>query len=43
MRRSIATAFMLAAALPAAAESLNHPSGTQGVLLIDKLGGHVRF
>ena len=43
MLRSIAVVLVLAAALPAAAESLNHPSGTQGVLLIDKLGGHVRF
>ena len=30
-------------ALSAAGESLNHTTGTQGVLLIDKLGGHVRF
>ena len=43
MLRSIVTVFVLAAALPAAAESLNHPTGTQGVLLVDKLGGHVRF
>ncbi len=45
MLRSIATGLALAltAALPVAAESLNHPTGTQGVLLIDKLGGHVRF
>ena len=43
MLRSITTVFVLAAALPAAAESLNHTTGTQGVLLIDKLGGHVRF
>ena len=43
MLRSIATVLALAAALPAAAESLNHPTGTQGLLLIDKLGGHVRF
>jgi DNA-binding beta-propeller fold protein YncE len=43
MLRSIAAAFALAAALPSAAESLNHTTGTQGVLLIDKLGGHVRF
>jgi DNA-binding beta-propeller fold protein YncE len=43
MLRSIATVFALAAALSAAGESLNHPTGRQGVLLIDKLGGHVRF
>lgn len=45
MFRSIATslALALAAALPVAAESLNHPTGMQGVLLVDKLGGHVRF
>ena len=43
MLRSIATVLALAAALPVAAESLNHTTGTQGVLLIDKLGGHVRF
>ncbi len=43
MLRSIATALALAATLPAAGESLNHTTGTQGVLLIDKLGGHVRF
>jgi YVTN family beta-propeller protein len=43
MLRSIATVFALAAALPAAADSLNHPTGTQGLLLVDKLGGHVRF
>ena len=43
MLRSIATFCALAAALPALADSLNHTTGTQGVLLIDKLGGHVRF
>jgi YVTN family beta-propeller protein len=43
MLRSIAAVFALAAALPSAAESLNHTTGTEGVLLIDKLGGHVRF
>jgi YVTN family beta-propeller protein len=43
MLRSIATVFALMAALSAAAESLNHPTGTQGLLLVDKLGGHVRF
>ena len=43
MLRSIATVFALAAALPALGESLNHTTGTEGLLLIDKLGGHVRF
>jgi YVTN family beta-propeller protein len=43
MLRSAVTALALAATLPAASESLNHPTGTQGLLLIDKLGGHVRF
>jgi YVTN family beta-propeller protein len=32
-----------AAAFAAAGESLNHTTGTRGLLLIDKLGGHVRF
>jgi YVTN family beta-propeller protein len=45
MLRSIATGLALAltAASPAFGQSLNHTTGTQGVLLIDKLGGHVRF
>jgi YVTN family beta-propeller protein len=43
MLRSIATGLALAAALPAFGDSLNHTTGTQGLLLIDKLGGHVRF
>ena len=43
MFRSIAIAAALSAALPAAAESLNHTTGTDGLLLVDKLGGHVRF
>jgi YVTN family beta-propeller protein len=43
MLRSIAAALALAAALPVLGESLNHTTGTQGVLLIDKLGGHARF
>ena len=43
MLRSIATVFTLAAALPVLGDSLNHTTGTQGLLLIDKLGGHVRF
>ena len=43
MLRSIATLCAWAAVLPALGDSLNHTTGTQGVLLIDKLGGHVRF
>jgi YVTN family beta-propeller protein len=43
MLRSVAKLLAVAAALPAAAEGLNHTTGTQGLLLIDKLGGHVRF
>jgi YVTN family beta-propeller protein len=43
MLRSLALGLTLAAAAPALGASLNHPTGTQGVLLIDKLGGHVRF
>ena len=45
MFRSIAPGLVLtfAAALPALGDSLNHTTGTQGVLLIDKLGGHARF
>lgn len=42
MLRTIALTLTLAA-LPAAAESLNHTTGTDGVLMIDKLAGHVRF
>jgi YVTN family beta-propeller protein len=41
--RAAATIFALATALSASAESLNHTTGTEGVLLVDKLGGHVRF
>jgi YVTN family beta-propeller protein len=43
MLRSIATLLALAAALPAGADSPNHTTGTEGLLLVDKLGGHVRF
>jgi YVTN family beta-propeller protein len=43
MLRAAATAFVLTTALSAAGESLNHTTGTQGLLLVDKLGGHVRF
>ncbi|HJR68448.1 MAG TPA: hypothetical protein VKA43_00225 [Gammaproteobacteria bacterium] len=48
MLRSVVTVLLLALAsslvtLTAAGESLNHTTGTQGLLLIDKLGGHARF
>jgi YVTN family beta-propeller protein len=43
MLRSIATVLALACTLPSAGQSLNHTTGTEGVLLIDKMGGHVRF
>ena len=43
MRRAAITLLSLAAALAASGESLNHPTGTQGLFLVDKLGGHVRF
>jgi YVTN family beta-propeller protein len=43
MRRAALTVLTLAAALSASGESLNHPTGTHGLFLVDKLGGHVRF
>ena len=43
MLRLITAAIGFAIASSGAAESLNHTTGTSGVLLIDKLGGHVRF
>ena len=43
MLRQVGILLALAAALPAASQSLNHTTGTAGLLLIDKLGGHVRF
>lgn len=43
MVRRLITVLAFAAILPAAGESLNHTTGTQGLLLIDKLGAHVRF
>ncbi len=36
-------ALTLAATPAALGESLNHPTGSNGLLLVDKLGGHVRF
>lgn len=41
--RSLSAMALLAVALAAAGKSLNHSTGTQGLLLIDKVGGHVRF
>src|SRR5207248_8484307 len=35
--------FSAAAALFAANSTLNYPTGKQGLLLIDKLGAHIRF
>ena len=43
MLRSVVAALVSVVTLTAAGESLNHTTGTQGLLLIDKLGGHVRF
>jgi DNA-binding beta-propeller fold protein YncE len=43
MVRAIATVWAALAAAPLLAEGLNHTTGTEGLLLIDKLGGHVRF
>ena len=43
MLRSIAPMLAFAAAFPALGESPNHTTGTAGLLLVDKLGGHVRF
>jgi YVTN family beta-propeller protein len=43
MLRTTMALIGLAVSVPAVAESLNHPTGTAGVMLIDKLGGHVRF
>ena len=43
MQRAITAAFGFAMAGWAGAASLNHTTGTAGVLLVDKLGAHVRF
>jgi YVTN family beta-propeller protein len=45
MKNTTLAASLLAAVatFAAAAASLNHSTGTQGLLLIDKVGGHVRF
>jgi DNA-binding beta-propeller fold protein YncE len=43
MLRAVAGAVAVGFAVGAAGEGLNHTTGTEGLLLIDKLGGHVRF
>ena len=46
MRTAVRLAFhvvVLSGCARAAAPELNHPTGTQGLLLIDKLGAHIRF
>jgi YVTN family beta-propeller protein len=43
MRRLVFTIAAGAAVLSAAPNTFNHPTGTEGLLLVDKLGAHVRF
>lgn len=43
MLRTLALLSVLAISAAAAAASLNHSTGNTGLLLIDKVGGHVRF
>jgi YVTN family beta-propeller protein len=43
LTRLLAALAAVAAAAPALAASPNHPTGTNGLLMIDKIGGHVRF
>lgn len=43
MLRAVVALLALAFNLPSVGQSLNHTTGTAGVLLIDKMGGHVRF
>jgi len=43
MLRTLALLSVLAISAAAAAASLNHSTGNAGLLLIDKVGGHVRF
>ena len=38
-----ALVFLSPLALVAAGDAPNHPTGTTGLLMVDKLGGHVRF
>jgi YVTN family beta-propeller protein len=43
IKKLFVTFAVVAAAGSAAAASPNHTTGTQGLLMIDKIGGHVRF
>jgi YVTN family beta-propeller protein len=43
MLRAAFSSAALVVVFAAAGDGLNHTTGTRGVLLIDKLGGHVRF
>ena len=43
MRRSLPVVVLSFLTLATLAADSNHPTGTRGLLLIDKLGGHVRF
>ena len=43
LRTFVLLMLAAAASLAAVAKSLNHPSGTHGLLLVDKVGGRVRF
>jgi YVTN family beta-propeller protein len=38
-----ALAFLSPLALAAAGDAPNHPTGTTGLFMVDKLGGHIRF
>ncbi len=40
---ALAAVIALCSALAAATVSLNHPTGTRGLFLVDKLGAHLRF
>jgi len=42
-RKTLGLAVIAALALPAANLDFNNPTGTQGLIMIDKLGGFVRF
>jgi DNA-binding beta-propeller fold protein YncE len=41
--RAAALALLAAGLLTAASVELNHPTGTKGLFLVDKLGAHLRF
>jgi YVTN family beta-propeller protein len=43
LRKLALLTLVAATAFAAAAKSLNHPTGTQGLMLVDKVGGRVRF